>query len=76
MYRREVLGFSIAAATVLLPGRTIAQQQSPQTSIKDLLVGAWTVLLVDGKKADGTQVPLFGPNPNGSLIFAANGRFS
>ena len=56
----------------LLPSAAFAQQKS----LKELLVGAWTLLLVDGKNADGTQVPLYGPNPIGSLIFTSNGRFS
>ena len=37
---------------------------------------SWYLLLVDGKKADTTQAPLFGPNPIGSLIFTPEGRFS
>jgi hypothetical protein len=86
MYRHDVLGMSLAAAIALLPGAALAQQQRPpqpppaqpqaQRPIKDLVVGAWTVLLVDGKKSDGTQSPLFGPNPIGSLIFTSNGRVS
>ena len=63
----------------LLPPCCCPAARSPsstQRSVKDLLVGVWTVLLVDGKKADGTQVPLFGPDPIGSLTFTANGRFS
>jgi hypothetical protein len=48
-------------------------QQKP---IKDQLVGAWTLLLDDGVKPDGTQVPIFGPNPAGTLIFTSNGRYS
>jgi hypothetical protein len=71
MYRREFLGISMAAL-VLLPGNAIAQQKS----IKDQLAGAWTLLLVDGIKADDTHVPLFGPNPEGSTIFTPNGRYS
>jgi Lipocalin-like domain len=86
MYRRDVLGISLAAAIALLPGAAVAQQpqrptpppaqQQAQRPIKDLLVGAWTLLLADGKKSDNTQSPLFGPNPIGSLIFTGNGRFS
>lgn len=78
MYRRHVLAFAIALpVAVALANSTMAQQPaSAEKPIRELLVGAWTVLLVDGKKADGTQMPLFGPNPIGSLIFTANGRFS
>lgn len=85
MYRRDVFWLSIAAAIVLSPAGALAQQQQrqqppapaqAQRPMKDLLAGAWTLLLDDGKKADGTEMPLFGPNPIGSLIFTPNGRFS
>jgi Lipocalin-like domain len=85
MYRRDVLGISIAAAMVLLPAGALAQQQRQQPAaapqqaqrpLKDMLVGAWTLLLVDGVKADGTQAPLYGPNPIGSVIYTPNGRYS
>jgi hypothetical protein len=86
MYRRDFLGASIAATVLLLPAAAPAQQQQrqqppaaqqqAQRPIKDMLVGAWTLLLVDGVKADNTQAPLYGPNPIGSLIFTPNGRFS
>jgi len=55
-----------------LPGPSIAQQKST----KDMLVGAWTLLLVDGVKSDGTHVPEFGPNPDGILMFSPGGRYS
>jgi hypothetical protein len=61
-----VLGF------VVVGSGAIAQQKS----IKDQLVGAWTLLIDDGIKPDGTHVPAFGPNPVGSLIFTPNGRYS
>jgi hypothetical protein len=74
MYRRYVLGISIVAALglAMLPGGAIAQQKS----IKDQLVGTWTLLLDDGIKADGTHVPAFGPNPMGTLIFTPDGHYS
>ena len=71
---RHVL--SVCAVTALglaaLPGPSIAQQKST----KDMLVGAWTLLLVDGVKGDGTHVPQFGPNPDGMLMFSPTGRYS
>ena len=71
---RHVL--SVCAITALglaaLPGPSIAQQKST----KDMLVGAWTLLLVDGVKSDGTHVPQFGPNPDGMLMFSPTGRYS
>jgi hypothetical protein len=67
---------SVCAITALglaaLPGASIAQQKS----MKDQLVGTWTLLLSDGVKADGTHVPEFGPNPSGTLMFSPNGHYS
>lgn len=59
---------SLAAA----PSASIAQQKSA----KDLLTGAWTLLLIDGVKDDGTHVPAFGPNPDGMLMFSPNGLYA
>jgi len=67
----EMMGTAVLGGALTTSG-ALAQQKS----IKDQLVGAWTLLLDDGVKADGTQVPQFGPNPVGTLIFTPNGRYS
>jgi hypothetical protein len=72
MYRRELLRVSMAAALMLVPAGAMAQQKS----VKEMLPGAWTQILIDGVQADGTHVPLFGPNPLASLIMTGNGKFS
>src|SRR5579863_10123199 len=71
MYRRDVL-MGLAAAVSLSPTMAFGQTKS----LREQLHATWYLLLVDGKKADGTQTPLFGPNPIGSLIFTPEGRFS
>jgi hypothetical protein len=73
MYRRLLSVCAVAGLGIaLVPGASIAQQKS----MKDQLVGAWTLLLVDSVKDDGTHVPEFGPNPDGVLMFSPNGRYS
>lgn len=67
----EIMG-TAALGAVLVGSGAVAQQKA----IKDQLVGAWTLLLADGVRPDGTQVPNFGPNPIGALIFTPNGRYS
>jgi hypothetical protein len=67
----EVVG-TAALGGVLVASGALAQRKP----IKDQLVGAWTLLLDDGIGPDGTKVPLFGPNPVGTLIFISNGRYS
>jgi hypothetical protein len=71
---RHVLSVCIITTWGLaaLPGPSIAQPKST----KDMLVGAWPLLLVDGVKSDGTHVPQFGPNPDGVLMFSPTGRYS
>jgi hypothetical protein len=61
MDRRSLLEMMGTAALggVLVASGALAQQKS----IKDQLVGAWTLLLDDGVKPDGTQIAIFGPNP-------------
>jgi hypothetical protein len=86
MYSRNVLGISVAAALLLSLGGASAQQQQrppqqpqqaqPQKPMKELILGDWTLLLVDGINADNTHTPLFGPNPDGINIFMPDGRFS
>jgi hypothetical protein len=72
MVWRSILGVLVAMGLGSISSAALAQQKS----IKDQLLGAWTVLLDDSIKADGTQEPLFGPNPVGSLIIGPNGRYS
>jgi hypothetical protein len=74
MCRRNVLG--IIATVVLAFALVSSGASAQQKSIKDQVVGAWTLLLDDGVKADGTHVPIFGPNPIGTLMFSPTGRYS
>jgi hypothetical protein len=72
MYRLLSVCAAAGLGLALVPGASIAQQKS----MKDQLVGAWTLLLVDAVKADGTHMPEFGPNPDGVLMFSPNGHYS
>jgi hypothetical protein len=73
MHRRNILGIAttLALGFALVPGGATAQQKT----IKEQLPGAWTLLLADGVKDDGTHVPLYGPNPVGTLGFSGTGRY-
>src|SRR5262249_15322042 len=73
MQRWNILGISaLVVGLVVAPGGASAQQKSA----KDLIVGTWTLLLDDLIKDDGTHVPGYGPNPQGSLFFTADGHYS
>src|SRR5712691_4688792 len=73
MQRRN--GFTLAILLLLglalLPGSAVSQQKS----LKDQLVGTWTVVSWEQTNKDGTKFQRFGANPNGVNVFDANGRF-
>jgi len=52
------------------------EQAAPPKPLKEALVGAWRLLIVDAVNPDRSQAPLMGPNPAGTLIFAADGHYS
>lgn len=70
--RRALTFAAVAASSVLLTGAVSGQQQK---SLKDQLVGTWTLLLADTVNADKTQTPNFGPNPDGIVVFDASGHY-
>jgi hypothetical protein len=74
MHRRNILGIAttLALGFALVPSVAIAQQKT----IQDQLPGAWTLLLTDSVKDDGTHVPQYGPNPVGALMFSGTGRYA
>jgi hypothetical protein len=46
-----------------------------QKSLKEQLVGTWTLLSWVQKKGDGTQVERYGTNPKGIAFFDSAGRY-
>jgi hypothetical protein len=72
MDRHTIAGIAAAAGLglALLSGGALAQQKT----IKSQLVGTWNLLLADDVKADGSHLPLFGPNPMGLAIFTPDGH--
>jgi hypothetical protein len=49
---------------------------TPPKSMKEAIVGTWSLLIDDAVKPDGTHAPNFGPNPIGLAMFGADGHFS
>jgi glucose/arabinose dehydrogenase len=49
---------------------------APPKSMKEAIVGTWSLLIDDAVKPDGTHAPNFGPNPIGMAIFTGDGHFS
>jgi hypothetical protein len=72
-----ITGYPTSVTVSIIQSVESSQQKvTAGEQLKSQLVGAWTLVLMDGVKADGTRQPRFGPNPIGSLIFTPNGRFS
>jgi lipocalin-like protein len=73
MHRRNILSISAITALglILLPGSTFAQQRS----LKEQLVGTWTLVSWEQVLKDGTKQQDFGANPKGVTSFDANGNF-
>jgi hypothetical protein len=69
----DILRLSAIAALglALLPSNAVSQQKS----LKDQLVGTWTVVSWEQTRNDGSKFERFGANPKGVNIFDANGRF-
>jgi hypothetical protein len=66
-----VLSTTASFALALLSSNVMAQTKS----LKDQLVGAWTVTSQEQVRKDGSKVERFGANPKGIAIFEANGLF-
>jgi Lipocalin-like domain len=73
MNRRNILSLSATAALglALLPVSAIAQQKS----LKEQLVGTWTLVSWEQVHKDGTKGQDFGPNPKGITSFDTSGHF-
>ncbi|HEY4406807.1 MAG TPA: lipocalin-like domain-containing protein [Xanthobacteraceae bacterium] len=91
MNRRCTLGVvAMTAFALMLPASSRAQNAqrppaaadqkaapaAPPKSMKEAIVGTWSLLIDDAVKPDGTHTPNFGPNPIGIAMFGSDGHFS
>jgi hypothetical protein len=74
MSSRMIIGLSAIAGLglVLAPTGAVSQQKS----LKEQLVGTWTVVSWEQARPDGSKFQRFGANPKGVHIFDANGRYA
>jgi hypothetical protein len=74
MNRRDAITLSTVGALALTftAGGAVGQQKS----LKDQLVGTWTVVSTINVQKDGTKVDQFGANPKGSITFDGNGHYT
>jgi len=71
MNRRTALALTTIALAGLA-GDVAAQQRS----LKDQLVGAWTLVSSETTAQNGSKERFYGPNPKGVLILDASGRYA
>ncbi|MGB7701015.1 MAG: lipocalin-like domain-containing protein [Pseudolabrys sp.] len=71
---RYMIGLSALTALgfALLPSSAISQQKS----LKEQLIGTWTLVSATQRTKEGVKSDRWGPNPRGRAIFEANGRYS
>jgi hypothetical protein len=61
----------LCLAVSLSASESLAQQKT----LKEQLVGTWTLVSTDQVRPDGSRLKQFGSNPKGINVFDANGRF-
>jgi hypothetical protein len=73
MSRSSILGMAAMTALGLaaLSGGVVAQERT----LKEQLIGTWTLVSSDQVRPDGSKLKQFGVNPTGVNLFEANGHF-
>jgi len=64
-----------AALLCLAASLSASPSLAQQRSLKEQLVGTWTLVSSDQVRPDGSKLRQFGANPKGINVFEANGRF-
>ena len=75
MNRRTSLAMTTTALLCSAVSLSSSDSFARQKSLKDQLVGTWTLVSSDQVRLDGSKLKQFGVNPNGINVFGANGRF-
>jgi hypothetical protein len=74
VHRRSILSLTALAAIglTIVSGESTAQQKS----LRDQLVGTWSLVAYDSIAADGNKKAVFGAQPKGYLMLDAGGRYT
>jgi hypothetical protein len=75
MNRRTSLAITTTALLCLAVTLSASDSLAQQKSLKEQLVGTWTLVSSDQILPDGSKLKQFGANPKGINVFDANGRF-
>ena len=73
----ETNTFTSTAKALLLLGVVLQSGDAlSQKTLAEQLAGAWTYVTVDTVRADGSKSPMYGPNPQGLVIFDGHGHYA
>jgi hypothetical protein len=75
MNRRATLAMTATALLCLAVGLSTSDSLAQQRSLKEQLVGTWTLISSHQVRLDGSGSKEFGANPKGINVFDPNGRF-
>jgi hypothetical protein len=70
----RVLILAIVAMSGL--GVIVPSSEAVGQTLNEQLVGAWTYVSVDTVRPDGSRTPMYGPNPQGLVIFDGHGHYA
>jgi hypothetical protein len=75
LFMKKLLAMILISSSFYSSSAQIDQSHlSPK--IKKQLVGAWSLVTVENKNADGSRTLPYGENPKGMLIFESNGDYA
>jgi hypothetical protein len=62
--------------TMLAAGSDLREAAAQDASQNNQLIGTWQLTIADNVSPDGTRIHLYGPDPQGILMFDAGGHYS
>jgi len=70
--------FAVTTISLLILGAALFADHAvaQHKSLKEQLVGTWTLVSAASVSSDGGKVDVFGPNPKGTLIYTSDGHFA
>ena len=70
------LATAIFVAGLMFVGLSEGRAQAKTEASAKQFAGTWILVSLDDERPDGTKIPLYGPNPDGMLMFDTKGRYS
>jgi hypothetical protein len=71
-----VLAVTTASLLILGGALPVGDAVAQQKSLKEQLIGTWTLVSVHNVRSDGSRLDASGPNPKGIVIYTSDGYFA